>query len=106
MPGIVAAIADYPVVALMKGLVSGYRYVLLAATILVALLALPRLGPAQRGIVIIGASYALTRTLALSFFHESRYMVEAVPGMEVAVEVALVALWRERRNAVASTNRL
>ena len=103
--GIAKAVAAYPEVALMKGLVTGYRYALLALTAFVTVLSVTRLRDPARAIVMLGASYALTRTLALSFFNESRYLVEAIPGMEVAVAVAVVGMWRGRRFTVGSHGR-
>jgi hypothetical protein len=94
--GMIEAIWSYPAAALAKGLVAGYRYLLLALSGFMVYAAFKWLPRNIRLIVLLGLSYAVVRTIMFSFFNESRYLVGAIPGMEMAVGSGLFILWHRR----------
>lgn len=97
--GTLALARAEPWVALGKAATAAYKFALvLAFAAALALGIARRLGP-LRQMLWIGGSYVVARTAvyAWSAGLESRYMIEAVPAMEVAVALAAVALWRQRR---------
>lgn len=101
--GIVALALAHPWIALGKAVTAGYKYALALAFLVVLLLALGRrLGPVRQA-VWIAASYALVRTAFFAWTAniETRYLVEAVPAMEIAVALAVLALWQRRRAPTA-----
>jgi len=96
--GALAVALDNPWTALGKAVTASCKFALLLLFLVaVALAVTRRLGLARR-IVWIAGSYVLARTAvyAWSAGLESRYMIEAVPFIEVAVAVAAAALWRAR----------
>lgn len=97
--GALAVALDNPWAALGKAATAVYKYALILLFLAALLLAaMGRLSFARR-IVWIAAAYVVTRTAvyAWSAGLESRYMIEAVPFMEVAVALAAVELWQRRR---------
>jgi hypothetical protein len=104
--GVLALALDHPWAPLGKAATAAYKYALILLFLAVFVLAaLGRLGCARR-IVCMAAVYAATRTAvyAWSAGLESRYMIEAVPFLEVAVSLALLELWRRRRAARSGLN--
>ncbi len=100
LPGAVAAFWRHPREASMKMLVAAYRYALVFFLIVAGALSVRKFPPLERTIVFLGVSYGLGRTLGMSMFAESRYISEAVPAMELAVGVAVIAFWRQRHKAL------
>lgn len=94
--GVIEAIWSYPAIALTKGLVAGYRYALLVLAGFIGYAYFKWGSREIRLVVLLGLSYAVIRTLALSFFNESRYLIGAIPGLEMAVGAGLVFLWQQR----------
>jgi 4-amino-4-deoxy-L-arabinose transferase-like glycosyltransferase len=94
--GVLALARAHPGIALGKALTAAYKYALVLSFIAAVVLAAGRrLGPA-RPVVWIAAAYVVARTafFAWTATVETRYLVEAVPLMEVAVALAALALWR------------
>lgn len=100
--GDVATVLDaarqYPGKAAAKAMTAGYRVALMLAALgALALAFTTRLGPA-RIFVWLALSHVLARTVLLALTNnvETRYTVEAVPAMELAVVLALWSLRRGR----------
>ena len=96
--GMIAVARAYPLVALGKALTAAYRYALVLGFLSALALALTRRLGLLRHAVWIAVVYAVARTafFAWTATVETRYLVEAVPPMEVAVALAAVALWQQR----------
>ena len=105
--GMMALALAHPWAAFGKALTAAYKYALVVAFLVALALAFGRrLGPV-RPAVWIAAAYVLART---AFFAgtaniETRYLVEAIPAMEVAVALAAVVLWQRRRARRAALSR-
>lgn len=105
--GMMAVAVAHPWIALGKALTAAYKYALVVAFLVALALAFGRrLGPA-RPAVWIAAAYILARTAFFAWTAniETRYLVEAIPAIEVAVALAAVTLWQRRRARRAALSR-
>lgn len=94
--GALALAARFPFETVTKALTGSYRYGLLLAAVVAAVWAVRRRPPRSLAVpVILMGTVVLARTLFFAFTNnvETRYTVEAVPWMELAVVVAFWA-WR------------
>ena len=80
-------VTQYPSQVFVKGVVGIYRYVLLL--VFAGLLVLAATGRTRGtgAVLVLALSYAVARTVPFSLSHasETRYMIEAIPLIEVAV---------------------
>ena len=94
--GLLAMIARYPLQSAGKIVVNGYRIVILAAFIFVAVLAARGMFRDIRPVIAATAAYAIIRTLFFTAIFvpgvEIRFVVEALPGLEIVGALAAV-LW-------------
>jgi hypothetical protein len=106
MAGAFRLVFKYPVLAAYKALTAGYRW--LICTLIAILLVLSWTSPALREarfLLWLAVAYAMARTGFFSFFfaNSTRYIIECVPGLEVAAVVCLAALWRRHGTSAADT---
>jgi hypothetical protein len=94
---LVATALANPLIAAVKVGASLYRVALFLGVGLFALWGLSRAGEPWRYLIWIALAYALERTafMAWGFFLESRYLLEAVPFLEVAFVIG----WAQQRAA-------
>lgn len=93
--GLFAMVAKYPLQAAGKTVVNGYRFIILAGFLFVIVCAGRGVLPTLRPIIIVTAGYAVIRTVFFTAIFvpgvEIRYIVEALPGLEVVCALAAVA---------------
>ena len=89
----------YPVQAAGKGVITAYRYLVLAAFVLIAVLAFRSVLPRSRHIVVLVGLHAIIRTLVMAqqSSMDSRYVVPALAGLELAVAFGIGELISRRR---------
>jgi Dolichyl-phosphate-mannose-protein mannosyltransferase len=99
--GVAKLVIEHPVIAAGKMIANGYLVLLIAA-----FLALPffwsRLDRNARLVTAIAAVYVAARSVffAEMAYLESRYVVECIPAMEVAVILAYVCVFRPRNGGM------
>ena len=100
--GAFALVLKYPVLAAYKGMTAGYRWALVVLCLGLLALTWGKALGAARTVLWLAMAYAFTRSVFYSFFfaNSTRYIVEAVPGLELAAVVCLAILWRRHRTAV------
>jgi hypothetical protein len=102
LPGLLAMTAKYPLQAAGKILVNGYRIAIVIGFLLAILVA--RREPALRPIIVLTGAYAVIRTVFFTAIFvpgvEIRFIVEALPGLEIACALAAVAWLLPRAQSV------
>jgi hypothetical protein len=92
--GIIDLALEYPFIAITKGLTGGYKMLLQIIFILITILVINRSITSKkiRNILFITGSIVLSRTafFAITNNIETRYSVEAVPGMELLAIFGIV----------------
>lgn len=88
----------YPFQAASKAFTGLYRFALLFAFLAAVVWSCWRRKEPESPVVWIALSVVLARTVFMGFIGnvETRYTVEAVPGMEIAVVLAIHAWWQRR----------
>jgi len=104
--GIGPIFADHPFQTIVRGIVAGYRYLVLVIVFALALLSLRAANRPFRLLAGLAILYALVRTLLFSqtLLIETRYLVVSLAWLDVAWAVGIAHLWslRSRRNAALS----
>jgi len=99
--GIIDLVLEYPFIAITKGITGGYKMLLQIIFILITILAINRSITSKkiRNILFISGSLVLARTafFAITNNIETRYSVEAVPGMELLVIYGIVYFFKTYR---------
>jgi 4-amino-4-deoxy-L-arabinose transferase-like glycosyltransferase len=99
--GIIDLALEYPFIAITKGITGGYKMLLQILFILITILAINRSITSKkiRNILFISGSIMLARTVFFAITNniETRYSVEAVPGMELLVIYGIVYFFKTYR---------
>ena len=100
--GIVAAIAEHPLIAAGKVLVSGYRFLLAIGFAAAGAYAIRRRERYLIPLLGIATIILVARTVFFSgtALMEARYIMEAVPGLEIVAVLGLWEVWRRRRQVL------
>jgi hypothetical protein len=96
-------VKTYPMQAASKTFTAGYRFVLLIAFVIMLAFSFgPRLGETRK-IIWIAATWVVARTLffALTNSVETRYTLQLVPTLEIAVALGILALFAPHRKVRA-----
>jgi hypothetical protein len=105
--GVGSAFAEHPLEIILRGIVTGYRYLVLIIVVALAVLCLRNENQPIRLVVGLAVLYALTRTLLFSqtLLIETRYLVVSLAWLDVACAVGVAHLWsvRSQRNATSSS---
>jgi len=102
IPGKIRLALKYPFRAASKAFTGVYRFALLLSFLAVSLWSFVRRDGYETKIIWLALSIVLARTVFMGLVGnvETRYTVEAVPGMETAVAVTLYAWWKKRFHSV------
>jgi hypothetical protein len=105
--GVGSAFAEHPLEIILRGIVTGYRYLVLTIVVVLAVLCLRNENQPIRLVVGLAVLYALTRTLLFSqtLLIETRYLIVSLAWLDVACAVGVAHLWsvRSQRNATSSS---
>ena len=101
LAGVVAAISKHPLIAGGKGLVGGYRFALVIVFAGVIAHLIRRRNHYLLRVVWIAVIIVAARAVFFSGFAlmETRYVIEAVPGLELVAALGLWEAWRRRIRA-------
>ena len=96
--GALSVLVRHPQVVFVKALVTGYRYAALLLVAALLVFSFRQEGRSFRVVVWLSVFYALSRTALFSqtILIETRYLVEAMAWLDVALAIGLAHLWSAR----------